>query len=83
MQDLSNSVIMPQEDFLMLQEAAWNQPKVTIGDRVATDVQTLVFCTILGGAILAVTWGWHKAADWREEKHYQRSAEADYMNNLE
>lgn len=81
--DLSKSVIIPQADFEMLQEAAWNQPPVTIGDRVATDVQTLVFCTIFGGAVLAVTWGWAKAMDWRETKIYQRKiAEAEFRNNM-
>lgn len=69
---LSNSVIMPREDFIELSEAAWNQPTPSAGERVAGTLQTTVVCAALAGMVAGASWGWATAAEWLEEKRFQR-----------
>jgi hypothetical protein len=71
--DLSNSVILPRDDFAELQEAAWNQPAATLKERAGGTAQMLIICAGIAGAITAASWGWAKAMDWREEKELQRA----------
>ena len=70
--DFANSVIMPREDFIELQTAAWDTTPTTVGTRIASTVQTTLVCAVLAGAFTAGCWGWAKATDWLEEKNYQR-----------
>jgi hypothetical protein len=73
MTDLSNSVIMPREDFIELSTVAFDNSHVpTAGERVATTVQTLTVFSGLAAAVTAATWGWAKAVDWREKKQHER-----------
>ena len=70
--DFSNSVILPREDFVELQEAAWNAPDLTTKDRVANSVQAFVYCAFGAGMIAAGTWGWATAVEWHEKKASER-----------
>lgn len=70
--DFSNSVILPREDFIELQTAAWDQPDMTVGDRASSIVQTTMVLAIVSSAIVAARWGWAKAADWQEQKNFER-----------
>lgn len=70
--DLSQSVIMPREDFVELQEAAWSSLPQSFGDRAASMMQTTVVCTVLAGAVVASSWGVAKAMDWYDERSWKR-----------
>lgn len=71
--DLSTSVIIPREDFLELQTAAYNQPPASGKERIGNALQIIVFCSAAAAAVTAASWGWAKAVDWREERAFQRS----------
>lgn len=70
--ELSNSVILPREDFVELQTAAWSQTPASAKDRIAGTVQTTIIFGAMAAAVTAGTWGWAKAVDWREERAFQR-----------
>jgi hypothetical protein len=70
--DLSNSVIMPREDFLELQAVSSSQTPTTTSDRLATTAQTFAFFAILAGSVTAGSWGWAKAMDWYDSKKFDR-----------
>lgn len=72
--DLSNSVILPREDFAELQETAWTQTPTSASQRVASTIQTsLVIAGLAAGASVSM-WVWVKAMDWREERIAARMA---------
>lgn len=71
--DLSNSVIIPREDFLELQEVAFNQ-HFTTSERVAGTLQAVIVMTALAGAVTAASWSWAKAMDWHDERKLRREA---------
>ena len=62
--DLSNSVILPREDFIELQQVAWDSTPAAVKTRVAQTIQSTT--TMVGAAAIFVgaTWGWVKAMDW-------------------
>lgn len=70
--DFSNSVIMPREDFIELQTAAWDQLPLSVKDRVATTIQTTSICLGIATAVVAGTWGWAKAMDWLDQRTHDR-----------
>lgn len=73
MTDLSNSVIMPREDFIELSTVAFDNSHVpTAGERVANTAQAISVFAGIAGAVTAATWGWAKAVDWREKKQHER-----------
>lgn len=72
MSDLKNSVILPREDFLELQTAAWDPNSLTVNSRIATTVQTTLVFAAMAGAVAAGTWGWAKAMDWKEKRSFDR-----------
>lgn len=70
--DFSNSVIMPREDFVELQTAAWDQTPPTAKERVAQTIQTTAICMGIAAAATAGSWGWVKAMDWYDERQLKR-----------
>lgn len=68
--DLSNSVIMPREDFYELQASACTP--ATTSQRIAGTIQTAVIFGSLSAAFTAGVWSWAKAVDWLEERQLQR-----------
>lgn len=85
MSDLSNSVIMPREDFIELTTVAFDNHHVpTASERAGGIVQTTLYCAILGSTVVAVTWGWAKALDWRDEKKAKRERQMlTYKRHIE
>jgi|SRR5881398_918091 len=78
MLDLSNSVILPREDYQELSEAAWNQTPTAIKDRLAQTAQTTIVCTLLVGAISGGMYVYYKLQSKLEDKkHEQRLAEIE------
>ena len=73
--NLENSVIIPRDDFVELQEAAWTAPPATIGERVGSTLQTTIICFGVAAAVTAGTWGWAKACDWKDERSLARAKE--------
>lgn len=71
--DLSNSVILPREDFYELQATA-NQPQ-SLGERLAGTAQTTVVFTVLVGAVTAGSFGVAKAVDWLEQRRFKRAGD--------
>lgn len=78
--NLENSVILPREDFVELQEAAWAMPSTTPGERVASTVQTSIICFAVAAAVTAGTWGWAKACDWKDERALARAKDDPRYN---
>jgi len=70
--DLSNHVIVPREDFIELQEVAYNQPTPSLGERAASTAQTTLVFAGIAAALTAGSYGWAKAMDWREERQLRR-----------
>lgn len=70
--DLSNHVILPREDFIELQTAAWNQPQLPVKDRFVNTANTSLVFMAMAGAVTLGTLGWAKAVEWKEEKAFQR-----------
>lgn len=69
--DLSNSVIIPREDFFELQAEALTP--LSAGQRIAGTIQTTVIFGAMSAASVAGVWGWVKATDWLEERRFQRA----------
>ena len=70
--DLSNSVIIPKEDFYELETAAYTSPPTTTASKVGTTVQFLLFFAAATAAGSAMSWQWAKANDWLDEKQTER-----------
>lgn len=81
--DFSNSVILPREDFVELQEAAWSNDPQPTAERIASVAQTFTVFAIVTGAVLAMSWGYHAAADWRERKAFERRLKQARPRNAE
>jgi len=83
MSDLSNSVIMPREDFVELSTVAFDNSHVpSASERVASVAQTTAVFGVMGAAIIGVTWGCTKAVDWLEERRLRRmKAESEINTN--
>lgn len=76
MTDLSNSVILPREDFLEMSQVAFdNQHVPSAGERTASVLQTTAVFGVMAGAIAAATWGYAKAIDWRDSRQHTRALE--------
>lgn len=79
--DLSNHVILPREDFVELQQAAWDQPDVPFKKQMQNTANMTLF---MFGAAAAVGFGtltWAKAVDWLEERQLKRKMrEAEIYN---
>lgn len=76
---LTNSVILPVEDFRELSEVAWNQPPATGKERVESVLQTTAIVAACAAAFSAASWGWAKAVNWRDKKSHERKlAEAKF-----
>lgn len=69
--DFSNSVILPREDFIELQENALTP--LSAGQRIAGTVQTTIIFGALTAASVAGVYGWAKIMDWLEERRFQRT----------
>lgn len=86
MTDLSNSVIIPREDFIELQTVAFDNSHVpSAGERVGQILQNTTVFAGIALAFAGATWGWAKANDWLEERRHQRDlAEKQFKidNNL-
>lgn len=81
MSELSNSVIMPREDFLELQAVAYDNSHVpTLGERAANTGQALVVFAGIAAAVTAGTWGWAAARDWFERRQTERWHETHQLN---
>lgn len=76
--ELNNSVLIPRDDFLELQLAAFNNGPTPPGERIATTVQTAVVFTMIAGTIAGGSWAFYKARDWFEQKSFARQKESDY-----
>ena len=70
--DLPTSVILPREDFMELQIAAWDSTPPSVKDRALNSAQTTLVFAVMSGAVVAGCWGWAKATDWLEEKNFRR-----------
>ena len=70
--DLSNSIVLPREDFFDLQKEALNQLPVTNKERVKTIGQTIVVSSIITGAVIGGRWAWLKLTEKYAEKALQR-----------
>ena len=75
--DLSNSVIIPREDFAELELAAYSSPPSTYGHRVLTIVQFTLFFTLATAAGSVMSWQWAKANDWLEQRKADRLKTVD------
>ena len=86
MTDLSNSVIMPREDFVELSTVAFDNSHVpSAGERIASVTQTTAVFAVMGGAIVLVTAGCTKVIDWYETRvHNRKLAELQFEidNNI-
>lgn len=86
MNKLSDSVILPREDFLELQAVAFdNTYNPTLGERVAQTLQTAGIFGSMAAAVVVGSWGWAKAMEWREQKQHERflaKVQFDIDNNL-
>lgn len=70
--DLNQSVIMPREDFMELQIAAWDKDPTPLKERVAQSAQTTFVMSMLAAVTVAGTWGCVKAVDWLEQRRIDR-----------
>lgn len=68
MLDLSNSVILPREDFLELTMSAFDQDPASLGTRVASTVQILTICFGMAASVAVGTWAWTKQLEKLEDK---------------
>lgn len=68
--DLSNSFVLPREDFYELTASAYNNP--TNGQRVAQVLQNTTVFAGVAGMFIAAAWGWAKAVNWLDEKETER-----------
>jgi hypothetical protein len=74
MSDLSNSVIMPREDFVELQTVAWDKSQVVtpFAERAGTALTTTVFFAGAAAAVSVSVWAYAKATDWLDERSLRR-----------
>jgi hypothetical protein len=73
MKDLSESVIMPREDFYELSTVAFDNSHVpSATERVGQSIQTIAVFGALAGAVGAATWMCVKAQDWLETRRLKR-----------
>ena len=76
--NLSDSVIIPREDFVELEYAAYHQPPASPGDRIATTVQTTIVFALIGATIAGTSWAWYKVRDEFEKKSYERQEKSNW-----
>lgn len=73
MNDFSKSVIIPREDFVELETAAYDNSHVpTAGERVAQTLQTGGVLGLMAACVVAGTWGWAAGVDWLEARRQRR-----------
>lgn len=68
--DLTNHVVLPREDFIELQTAAWQQPELK--DRVASTLQSLIVVAAVASIVPIGSWAHAKAQNWRDDKAFIR-----------
>lgn len=71
--NLSDSVILPREDFIELQTVAWNQPPQSASERIASITHTTTIVAVLTVAWGAGCWAWYKAMAKLEDKKLANS----------
>jgi hypothetical protein len=71
--DLSNSVIIPREDFLELQAVAWDSTPPAAKERIGSTIQTTFICMGVAAAVSAGTWGYATAMNWKDERTLRRA----------
>ena len=83
MTDFSNSVIMPREDFVELETAAFDNSHVpSASERVGQTLQAGGVFAFMAGAVIAGTWGWAAGVDWLERRRQKRfHAKHDLVTN--
>lgn len=73
MNDLSNSVIMPRDDFYELSTVAFDNSHVpSASERAATVLQSTLLFAGLAAAVTAGTVGWSWAVDRLEQRRHAR-----------
>ena len=73
---LSESVIMPREDFIELSTVAFDNHHIpSVSERVANTIQITAVFGVMAAAVTAGSWGWAKAVEWRERKAHERGME--------
>ena len=70
--DLSNHVILPRDEYVELQTAAWDQTPTTVKDRISGTVQTTLIFAGFAAAVTGASYGWAKAVDWLETRRLER-----------
>lgn len=83
MKDLSESVIMPREDFYELSTVAFDNSHVpSAGERVGQTLQTTAVFAGMAAAVGAGTWAYVKAHDWLETRRLKRiHAPEQFLND--
>lgn len=81
--DLSNSVVMPREDFIELSTAAWDHHPTPPSERFAQTLQTSTIFMAMAAAFSVGTWVWYRLMSQLEkEKLEHRIAAADHVDDL-
>lgn len=71
----SNSVIVPREDFIELETAAYQNNHVPdAAERVGQTLQTAGVFALMTAAVVGGTWGWAAGVDWLEKRRQARFA---------
>lgn len=70
--DLSNHILLPREDYIELQERAWDNTPMTAKDRAGSMLQTTFVLAACAGAYTAGVWMLAKSRDWLEERNFER-----------
>lgn len=73
--NFDNSVILPREDFLELQSAAYDQDQPSAAQRVATTIQITAISAGMAAAYGIGVWTYAKALDWKDERSHKREME--------
>lgn len=74
--------LVPREDFIELQEVAYNQPTPSAGERVGSVLQTTAVFAGIAAAVTGCSWGIAKATNWLEERRVARD-QAQKQSNLD
>lgn len=73
MNDLSNSVIMPREDFIELSTVAFDNHHVpSASERAGLILQNTALFAGIGAAIVATAYGWSWAKDRFDRRRHER-----------
>ena len=70
--DFSNSVIIPRDDFVELEAAAYSTESKTLKDRTIDTVQASVLIVVAGAVVAGASWAWVRATNWYDKKSAER-----------